>query len=242
MGSLRDSRRHLAFALDRVAIALIGIYLVLFVAAVIPPHFKDPTWLLEALNALRGVAFLPLIGGGLILVASQVNRHSAIISMHRMWIRKFVPLVVVGFFLMIPLQGAANYWILGESRGEAMQKIKKLTRGMELISLAQDEYGLRLGIDEVGIVNAPQGRLIVPVAIVKKQILDQLSPRIAKLQNEINISYPRALRGLIFQWLRDSAVAFLYGFGFRGLIEFDDDIARDVARDSARDIGVIPLE
>jgi hypothetical protein len=58
MGSSLGPRKDLASALDRVAIVLIGVYIVLFIAAVIPPHFKDPRWLIEILDALRGIAFL----------------------------------------------------------------------------------------------------------------------------------------------------------------------------------------
>jgi hypothetical protein len=92
MGSSLGPRKDLASALDRVAIVLIGVYIVLFIAAVIPPHFKDPRWLIEILDALRGIAFLPLIGGVFILLANQMDRQSSIITKHRKWVRKYAPL------------------------------------------------------------------------------------------------------------------------------------------------------
>jgi hypothetical protein len=228
MGSSLGPRKDLASALDRVALVLIGVYLVLFIAAIIPPHIKDPRWLTEILDALRGLAFLPLIGGVLILLANQMDRQSNIIGKHRKWVRKFAPLAALGFFLMIPLQGLASYRVLGESRGEAMQKIYKLTRATEMIRNAQDETALRLGINAVGIRNVPQGKLVVPLATVKEQILGQLAPQILKLQNETNKSYNRALQSLVFQWLRDSALAFLYGFGFSGLTKPGEMVANNL--------------
>jgi len=228
MGSSLGPRKDLASALDRVALVLIGIYIVLFIAAVIPPQIKDPRWLTEVLDALRSIAFLPLIGGVLILLANQMDRQSTIISKHRKWVRKFAPLVALGFFLIIPLQGLASYRVLSESKGEAMQKIYKLTRGMDIIRNAQDEMALRSGITAVGIRNIPPGKLIVPIATVKKQIIDQLAPQILRLQNDTNKSYNRALQSLIFQWLRDGALAFLYGFGFSGLTKPGEMVASNL--------------
>jgi len=157
-----------------------------------------------------------------------MDRQSNIIGKHRKWVRKFAPLAALGFFLMIPLQGLASYRVLSESRGEAMQKIYKLTRATEIIRNAQDETALRLGINAVGIRNVPQGKLVVPLATVKEQILGQLAPQILKLQDETNKSYNRAVQSLVFQWLRDSALAFLYGFGFSGLTKPGEMVANNL--------------
>ncbi len=234
MGSSLGPRKDLASALDRVALVLIGIYLILFFAAVIPPRISDPRWFIEILDAVRGIAFLPLIGGVLILLANQMDRQSTIISKHRKWVRKFAPLAALGFFLLIPLQGLASYRVLSQSKGEATQKLSVLTRGVEMIRNAQDETALRSGISAVGIRNIPQGKLIVPIATVKEQIIGQLAPQTLKLQNETNKSYNRALQNLIFQWLRDGSLAFLYGFGFSGLTK-PGDRPGEIA---ANDLGV----
>jgi len=228
MGSSLGPRKDLASALDRVAFVLVGVYLVLFVAAVLPPHIKDPRWLTQILDALRGLAFLPLIGGVLILLANQMDRQSNVITKHRKWVRKFAPLAALGFFLMIPLQGFASYRVLSESKGEAMQKLYKITRATEMIRNAQDETALRMGINAVGIRNVPQGKLVVPLATVKEQILSQLAPQILNLQNETNTRYNRALQNLVFQWIRDSALAFLYSFGFSGLTKPGEMVANDL--------------
>ena len=228
MGSSLGPRKDLASALDRVAIVLIGVYIVLFIAAVIPPHFKDPRWLIEILDALRGIAFLPLIGGVFILLANQMDRQSSIITKHRKWVRKYAPLAALGFFLLIPLQGLAGFRVLSESKGEAVQKIYKLTRAMDMIRNAQDETALRSGINAVGIRNVPAGKLIVPIATVKEQIIRQIAPQILTLQNNLNKSYNRALQSLVFQWLRDSALAFLYGLGFSGLTKPGEMVANDL--------------
>lgn len=222
MGASLGPRKDLAYALDRVAFVLFGVYIVLFIAAVLPPRFSDPRWLIVIMDAVRGIAFLPLIGGALILLANQMDRQSTIISKHRRWVRKFAPFAALGFFLIIPLQGLASYRVLNEARSEAAQKLSALSRGIGMIRTAQDETALRLGINAVGIRNVPQGKLIVPIATVKEKILTQLAPQILKLQNETNKSYNRAWQNLIFQWLRDSSLAFLYGYGFSGLIKAGD--------------------
>jgi hypothetical protein len=217
MGSSRGIRNDLASALDRVALVLIGIYIILFITSAIPLRFSDPRWATAILDSLRAIAFLPLIGGVLILLANQMDPQSKIITKHRKWVRKFAPLVALGFFLIIPLQGLASYNIIRAGNSQATQKIATITRGMAMIRDAQDETALRAGINAIGIQNLPQGKLIIPIATVKGQILPQLSTEILKLKNESEKQRQRALQGLIFQWLRDGAVALLYGFGFKGL-------------------------
>lgn len=210
-------RKDLASALDRVALVLIGIYLVQVIAAVIPPHINDPKWLTAILDTLRGLAFLPLIATVLIFLANQIDRHSPLIAKHRKWVRKLAPLAALGFFLIIPLQGLASYRVLGESTGEAMQKVNKLTRAVEMIRIAQDETALRQGINAAGISNISQEKLIVPITKAKEQFLYQLNSEVLKAKNAIKKNYNRSLQNLVYQWLRDGAVAFLYGFGFRGV-------------------------
>ena len=76
-------RRDLAAALHRVAVVLIGIYIILFINAVLLPNINDPKWASGILDSLRAVAFLPLIGGVLILLANHMDRRSPIINKHR---------------------------------------------------------------------------------------------------------------------------------------------------------------
>lgn len=220
-GTRQDSsqsvRKDLASALDRVAVVLIGVYILLFIAAVMPPLIKDPRWATGILDSLRAVAFLPLIGAVLILLANHMDSRSKIISKHRKWVQKFAPLAALGFFLLIPLQGLANYNVIRTAKIEAMQKIIKLTRAMTMIRTAQDEIALRSGINQIGIQNLPQGKLTAPIETVKEQLLSQIAPEISKIQYQTERRNSQVLQGLIFQWIRDGAVALLYGIGFRGL-------------------------
>ena len=220
--SSHNTRKNLASALDRVAIVLIGVYVVLFIAAAIPPQIKDPRWATLILDSLRAMAFLPLIGGVLILLANHMDPSSIIITKHRQWVRKSAPLAALGFFLLIPLQGLVSYGMIKAANGEAMQKIASLTRAMAMIRDAQDEDALRsginaIGINAIGIQDLPQGKLAVPLATVKQQIFPQLGPEIQKLTNQTDNQRQKALQESIIRWMRDGALALLYGLGFKGL-------------------------
>jgi hypothetical protein len=210
-------RKDLAAALHRVAVVLIGIYIIMFINAVLPPNINDPRWATGILDSLRSVAFLPLIGGVLILLANHMDRRSPIINKHRNWVRKFAPLAALGFFMLIPLQGLASYNVNRMAKIQAGQNISKLTRAITMIRSAQDETQLRLGVAEAGIQNLPQAKLIKPIEKAKEQILAQITPEVLKLQYQSANEHKAASQGLIIQWLRDGAVALLYGFGFRGL-------------------------
>jgi len=57
----------------------------------------------------------------------------------------------------------------------------------------------------------------MPTEKVKEQIIAQIAPEVSKLQNQSDRLLQMALHDLILQWLRDSAIALAYGFGFPGL-------------------------
>jgi len=227
MGSSQDTRKDssqsvrkdLAYALDRVAVVLIGIYIILFIAAVIPPNISDPRWAITILDSLRAVAYLPLIGGALILFANHLDRRSAIITQHRNWVRKFAPLAALGFFLIIPLQGLAYYNVFRMAKSETTQKISKLERAKAMIRYAQDENTLNSAAREVGIQNISQPKPTDSIIPLKEQILAQLNTETSRLQFQSDKSDRKILQGLILQWIRDGVVALLYGFGFGGLIK-----------------------
>ncbi len=215
--SSHSTRKYSASALDRAAIVLIGIYVVSLIAAGIPPNINDPKWPTLILDSLLDRAFLPLIGAALILLANHLDRRSAIISKHRKWVQKFAPLAALGFLLIIPLQGLASYNVSIAANREATQKVTNLTRAMSKIRAAQNEAALLAGISEAGIQNFPPGKPLVPTATDKEQILSQLSTEVSRLQYQPQKNSNDLMQGLVLKWLRDGAMAFLYGFGFRSL-------------------------
>jgi hypothetical protein len=215
--SSHSTRKYSAAALDRVAFVLIGIYIVSLIAALMPPNINDPRWLTLVLDSLLDRAFLPLIGAVLILLANHLDRRSAIISKHRNWVQKFAPLAALGFFLIIPLQGLASYNVSIAANREATQKTTNLTRAMSKIRAAQNEAALLAGISEAGIQNFPPGKPLVPTATDKEQILSQLSTEVSRLQYQSQKNSKNFMQGLVLKWLRDGAMACLYGFGFRSL-------------------------
>jgi hypothetical protein len=210
-------RKDLGSALNRVAVVLIGIYLVLFINAVLTSNISDPRWATGILDSLLAVAFLPLIGGVLILLANHMDRRSPIINKHRNWVRRFAPLAALGFFLLIPLQGLASYNVIRMTKIQAGQKIAKLSRAMTMIRSAQDEIALRSGIGEAGIQNLTQTKIFLPIEKEKEQTLAQITPELLRLQYQSENEIKETSQGLLIQWFRYGAIALLYGFGFRGL-------------------------
>jgi flagellar hook-basal body complex protein FliE len=88
---------------------------------------------------------------------------------------------------------------------------------MTKIRAAQNEAELLAGISETGIQNFPPGKPLVPTATDKEQILSQLSTEVSRLQYQSQKNSNNLMQGLILKWLRDGAIACLYGFGFRSL-------------------------
>jgi hypothetical protein len=88
---------------------------------------------------------------------------------------------------------------------------------MTKIRAAQDEAALLAGISEAEIQNFPPGMPLEPIATAKEQILSKISTEVSRLQYQSSKNSNNFLQSLILKWLRDGAMAFLYGFGFRSL-------------------------
>ena len=106
-GSLSNGKRQRLAAL---AAATANALLVMFVLAValplLPPKLADPFWLLAWTGAFCTNGFLAVL---LLQVAAALERGSRRYQARRLLVRRTSRLVMVGFLLLLPLQGLAAW-------------------------------------------------------------------------------------------------------------------------------------
>ena len=109
-GSLSEGERQRLAAL---AAATANGLLVIFVLAValplLPPKLADPFWLLAFTGAFCTNGFLALLAVLLLHLAAALEPESRRHQARRLLVRRCSRLVVLGFLLLIPLQGLAAW-------------------------------------------------------------------------------------------------------------------------------------
>lgn len=110
---LRHSSPHspsvLARRLACFATALLGVYVVQVVGAIVPPRVLDPTWQLRFVSALLTQAAIPLVGFGLLFLASSIDPTNAQLERQVRRCARLSIQAALGFFLLIPVQ-LAGVW------------------------------------------------------------------------------------------------------------------------------------
>ena len=132
-GSLSNGKRQRLAAL---AAATANALLVMFVLAValplLPPKLADPFWLLACTGAFCTNGFLALLAVLLLQMAADLERGSRRYQARRLLVRRTSRLVMVGFLLLLPLQGLAAW------RGmEAAQSLSYRAGRVQQARLAQ---------------------------------------------------------------------------------------------------------
>ena len=102
---------ELGFVLFWVALALLGIYSVTVLAAALPIHILQPSWIERICGSLRGGVSFPLIALALLVIGDQASASAdegRLVSRLRYW----ACFAALGFVLMIPLQTWAGIGVV----------------------------------------------------------------------------------------------------------------------------------
>jgi hypothetical protein len=150
-GSLSQSERQ---GLASLAAATAHVLLALFVLTValplLPPKPLDPFWLLAFTGAFCTNGFLALLAVLLLHLAAVLNPQSGWHHARRLLVRQCSRLVVLGFLLLIPLQGLAA--TLGR---EAAQSLANRAGSLQQARLEQ----FRRAVQRSGSIAELQGQL-----------------------------------------------------------------------------------
>ena len=150
-GSLSEGERQ---RLAGLASATANGLLVLFVLAValplLPAKLADPFWLLAFTGAFCTNGFLALLAVLLLHMAAALEPQSMWHQSRRLLVRQFSRAVVLGFLLLIPLQGLAAW------RGlEAARSLAYRAGRVQQARLVQ----FRQAVERSGTIAELQGRL-----------------------------------------------------------------------------------
>jgi hypothetical protein len=216
--SRRD--QELADLLRWIGIVMLASFSVTVLASLLPPKLRDVEWLDGVLAALRGGGSLPLIGVGLILLASHLRDRTkesfAITSLRRLCIW-----VALAYLLLIPLQ----FW-----SGQRVIKSKVYLEGIDFypamkslrsLYATKSVEDLRAVIQSIpGAIENPANRLDArgDVAMkVRDRLISELEPQVRESQLAFNLRSKAIWRDGVIAMVRDGLIALFSAIGFAAI-------------------------
>jgi len=138
-------RSSLARLLAAAATALLVIFAVSSLLAALPPKLLDAVWQLRLAGVLISLGPVALIGFLLMPLANWLDPGNRRIARHNRLIQSWGLLALLGYLLLIPLQGMAVVQGLGDAqrsvqrqRAEAQKRIDDLREAVEAAGNAQE--------------------------------------------------------------------------------------------------------
>lgn len=207
----------IARRLWQFARVLLAGYLVVVFGYNLPLRLADPVWQMRITTTLLDNATIPLVGMGLAHLAAYLNPDDLQVRAGRDRVARLAILAMLGFFLLIPLQGVAAWQVFSQSANQrnreqvrANGRIEKLQQAVRSASSRDDL------IKRLQALGAPPltGEINQPLPQLQKQLLVSLEGA----KREIDQTADRQRAGqpwqLVGQSLRNMLLAILFGLGF----------------------------
>jgi hypothetical protein len=212
------SASQMADSLQWLSFALILVFLTQVITTLFPIALLQPEWMVRFSGSLRGIASLPLMALGLIMLANMIDGKVMPSSSHLKLFRRIASLAAIGFLLLIPLQ---TYGAVVGIRSQLQQnqaQLNSLAAAAELVENASDERQLRDAIRAIpgadGVADQPLG---ADVKTIKSALLNKLRESTAKLQTQLDDSKKKAIANIIPPLIRDAIISLAYAIGFAGM-------------------------
>jgi hypothetical protein len=211
----QSTSHEAAIVLQGAGFALIVAYAITVLSAAYPLVIMQPGWMLRVCNSLRETAALPLLGASLLVIAQQCDSDMQPLARRMVFIRRVALWASVGFLLLIPLQIYAGMQ-LNQGRADLENRQRReIERAGFAIQRASDEASLRQALALLpGSPPLPNGSLDVPLAQIKKNLMEQITPLSRRLEVAIADARRQRLERSLQGWLRDALVAGAYGLAF----------------------------
>jgi len=208
----------MADSLQWLSFALILVFLAQVIAALFPISLLQPEWMVRFSSSLRGIASLPLMALGLIMLANMIDDKVMPSSSHLQLMRRIASFAAIGFLLLIPLQTYGTVVGIRSQLQQNQAQLNRLTSAAELVQNAINEPQLRDAIRAIpgadGVADQPLG---ADVKTIKLALLNKLRESTNSLQTQLDDSKTKAIQDIIPPLIRDAIISLAYAIGFAGM-------------------------
>ena len=212
------SASQMADSLQWLSFALVLVFLAQIITALFPVALLQPEWMVRFSGSLRGIASLPLMALGLIMLANMIDGKVMPSSSHLRLLRRIASLAAIGFLLLIPLQTYGTVVGIRSQLQQGQAQLNSLTAAAELVQQASSEPQLRDAIRAIpgadGVADQPLG---ADIKTIKSALLKKLRESTNSLQTQLNDSKTKAIQNIIPPLIRDAIISLAYAIGFAGM-------------------------
>ncbi len=215
---LQSDRERVGRMLSRIAPALFVVFIAVVVATVLPLRLFDPAWQLRWSAALINNGTIALFGLVLIWLAPLFLPSSARIRARRDFVASWALAAVIGYLLLIPLQGYALWRGIRAANGVRSQQLTTATARVQKLRTAVREATstaeLQARLQALQGPSLPPADLSRPIGSLRPQILAGLDTAEADVRQRLGGLPPDRLWQLIQESLRVMISALAFAFAF----------------------------
>ncbi|MEB3200995.1 MAG: hypothetical protein VKK62_10780 [Synechococcaceae cyanobacterium] len=211
-------RSALARLLAACSTALLVVFACNALSAGFPLQLLDPLWQLRFTNTLITLGPVALIGFFLMPVASWFDPGNAAIARSCRRVQRWGLLAVLGYLLLIPLQGLAVVQAIGDAqRGVQRQQLEGQRRVEDLrqaVTRARSARELQERFAALKAPAIPLDNLSLPLPVLQRRYLDSLRMVEGQLRQARSSSVPLPVARLLQDGLRVIVCGLAFALAF----------------------------
>lgn len=215
---LDHERERVGRLLSRVAPALFLVFIAVVVASVLPPRLLDPAWQLRFGASLINNGTIALLGFVLIWLAPLFLPASGRIRARRDFVASWALLAVIGYLLLIPLQGYALWRGISLASSAQNEQLQTATARVEELRKAvlgaSSTAELQERLQALRGPALPPSELSRPIDSLRPQVLAGLDTAETGVRQRLGGLPPDRLWQLIQDSVRVIISALAYAFAF----------------------------
>jgi hypothetical protein len=198
--------------------ALFVVFAVLVVATILPPRLLDPNWQLRFVSSLLNQASIPLVGLGLLFLASYVDPGNGALERLARRCARLSIVAALGFFLLIPVQLAGVWGKVGLAIASQNRDITTTAAQAEtfrrLINSASSPQALQQALIAQRVQPLTPAQLSRPMPVLRAQLLERLASAEKRLEGQPRGLQLRHWLSLVQGMTGSMLVSLAYGLAF----------------------------
>lgn len=208
----------MASQLGTLAGCLLSLYVVVVLAAFLPPRLMDPGWQLRFTNALINNGFLALLGLALVHLAAYLNPSNPHLLRRRNDFAAMAMVAVLGFLFLIPLQGYAVWRGISTANNQQSSQLRevsgKIASLRQEINNSTDIQDLQRRLEGLRVAPMAAADLAQPLPVLRRNMLARLEQTEIRARDQLKGLQPTSLWQLIQSSIRAALSALVLVVGF----------------------------
>jgi len=213
----------LASGLSALALVLFAYFMLNVSSQAVPLRVAVPAWQLRFAQGAIAAAPMPLIGLGLLQLATYIDSGNLALAARRRTLSSFAILAVVGFLLLIPLQLFAASGSIREMNTVREAKMQQVHQNIDQLRLQIQAAGSLEDLQaRIKAIQAPDlildaSSLGQPLPQIKQALLASVDRSESQLNRAIGSDSPRRLWAVLQRSMQGVLSCLALAFGFAAL-------------------------